>query len=153
MEKLNFLGCGPKIARVAIPFLTVAIVLTIVYPGIFTFGPVMKMPLLAAGILLLATGVISWAVTVRYLLLGLRSTRLITNGPFALCRNPLYATIMLLIVPGLSLVLNSWIILLTPFLAYSQFRRHIRTEYDEMEKFFGEAWREYAKKTPEIFPF
>jgi protein-S-isoprenylcysteine O-methyltransferase Ste14 len=153
MEKLNFLGCGPKIARVAIPFLVVAIVLTIVYPAIFTFGPVMKMPLLIAGILLLAAGVICWAITVRYLLIGLKSTKLITNGPYALCRNPLYATILLLVVPGLSLVLNSWIILLTPVLAYIQFRSHIKTEYNEMEKFFGEAWKEYAKKTPELFPF
>ncbi len=76
-----------------------------------------------------------------------------TRGPFALCLNPLYASIMLLVVPGVALAMNSWIILLTPLVAYTQFRAHIRQEYEEMEKFFGDAWRDYAAKTPEIFPF
>jgi len=50
MEKLTFLGIGPKIARVVIPFLIISIILSILFPGIFNFGKEMQEPFLIAGI-------------------------------------------------------------------------------------------------------
>jgi protein-S-isoprenylcysteine O-methyltransferase Ste14 len=60
---------------------------------------------------------------------------------------------ILMIVPGISLLLNSWLMLTTSLVAYTLFKINIRSEYREMEEFFGDAYREYRKKTPEFWPF
>jgi protein-S-isoprenylcysteine O-methyltransferase Ste14 len=106
-----------------------------------------------AGIVLLATGIILYGMTIRLLLKGLKNTKLVTAGPYRYCRNPLYATIILLIVPGVSLLLNSWLLLIVCVVANIRFRMVIRSEYAEMEKFFGDEWTQYCKRTPEFFPF
>jgi len=153
MEKLSALGIGPKIGRIAIPWLVIAIGLTLWLPGIFSFGPSLKQPFLIAGIVWLAVGLVFYILTVRSLLKGLRSNKLMTTGAFRYCQNPLYAVMILLILPGLALVLNSWIILPDCILAYIIFKKYIHTEYEEMERIFGDEYREYKKRTPEFFPF
>jgi protein-S-isoprenylcysteine O-methyltransferase Ste14 len=153
MEKLNTLGIGPKIGRVAITFFIIATVLTLLFPTVFTFGESARFPLMIAGIVLLALAVPLYAITVKLLLTGLKNTRLMTTGTYRICRNPLYAVMILLLLPGLALVLNSWPILLTSFIAYIIFKKTIRQEDEEMEKFFGEEYRQYKARTPEFFPW
>src|SRR5512133_527367 len=99
MEKLSPLGIGPKIGRIAIPYLAIAIGLTLWRPGIFSFGPSLKQPFLVAGIVWLAVGLVFYILTVRSLLKGLRSNKLMTTGAFRYCQNPLYAVMILLIIP------------------------------------------------------
>ncbi len=153
MNKLNALGIGPKIGMVAIPFLAAAITLTLIYPEIFSFGPGAKRPLLIAGIIVLVIGLICYGLTAKALLKGLKENKLMTSGPFHYCQNPLYAVMILLIIPAIALLLNSWIIIITGVIAYIIFKINIHTEYEEMEKYFGEEYREYREKTPEFFPF
>jgi protein-S-isoprenylcysteine O-methyltransferase Ste14 len=153
MEKLSFLGIGPKIARGALPFLAISICVTIIFPAIFTFGEAVRIPLMYIGIALLAIGLVFYASTVRQLLKGLKETRLMTTGAFCLCQNPLYASIILMIIPGLALLMNSWIILFTGIIGAILFKRNIASEYAELEKFFGEDYRKYRAQTPEFFPF
>jgi protein-S-isoprenylcysteine O-methyltransferase Ste14 len=59
----------------------------------------------------------------------------------------------LLIIPALSLILNSWLVLTSSLVGYILFKIFIRTEYNELEKFFGEEYRRYRDTTPEFFPF
>jgi protein-S-isoprenylcysteine O-methyltransferase Ste14 len=153
MEKLSFLGIGPKIALITFPFLVIAVILSIVYPNMFVFIYGADNTLLIAGILVLVTGFGFYLVTVRYLLLGLRNTRLITTGTYALCQNPLYAVFILLLIPGIALVMNSWLILTTALPAYGAFRLFIASEYKEMERVFGKPYLDYKQRTPEFFPF
>lgn len=153
MNKLNALGIGPKIGMVAIPFLATAITLTLICPEIFSFGPGAKRPLLIAGIIVLVIGLICYGLTAKALLKGLKENKLMTSGPFHYCQNPLYAVMILLIIPAIALLLNSWIIIITGVIAYIIFKINIHTEYEEMEKYFGEEYREYREKTPEFFPF
>lgn len=152
MEKLNFLGIGPKIGMVAIPFLAAAITLSVIYPQVFKFPSIPYVILLSAGIIFLAVGLVFYAFTVRHLLKGLKNTKLMTKGPYAMCKNPLYASMILLLLPGLALVMNSWLVLITSFLAYLMFKTQIKAEYQEMEKFFGEDWKAYHRETPELMP-
>jgi protein-S-isoprenylcysteine O-methyltransferase Ste14 len=152
MEKLNFLGIGPKIGMVAIPFLAAAIALSVIYPQVFKFPSIPYVILLSAGIIFLAVGLVFYAFTVRHLLKGLKNTKLMTKGPYGMCKNPLYASMILLLLPGLALVMNSWLVLITSFLAYLMFKTQIKAEYQEMEKFFGEDWKAYHRETPELMP-
>jgi protein-S-isoprenylcysteine O-methyltransferase Ste14 len=153
MAKLNFYGVGPKIGRIALPYLAVSIILTLLFPALFTFGAEAKKPLLIVGAILLISGLALYFATVKKLLDGLKNSKLVTSGTFRYCRNPLYAFLILMVIPGLGLMLNSWIILTTTIPGYIVFKVYIREEYREMESFFGETYREYSKKTPEFFPF
>jgi protein-S-isoprenylcysteine O-methyltransferase Ste14 len=153
MNKLSPLGIGPKIGIIAIPYVIIAILLTVFYPEIFSFGPVLKMPFRIAGFVILAIGLIFYIATAKALLTGLRHNKLMTTGPYKYSQNPLYAVMILLIIPGLALVLNSWIILTGCIVAYLIFKMKIHTEYEEMERIFGDEYLEYRKRTPEFFLF
>ena len=152
MKKLDFFGAGPKIGRIVLPWLATTIVLTLVIPSVFTFPAPAKPYLLISGGVILAAGLVSYAITVRSLLKGLKESRLVTTGLYGVCQNPLYAVILLLIIPGIALMMNSWIILTAPVVGYLAFRKYISQEYNEMTEVFGEDYRKYKEKTPEFFP-
>jgi protein-S-isoprenylcysteine O-methyltransferase Ste14 len=152
MEKLNFFGVGPKIGIILLPWLAVTIIISCIKKNLFSFTSGGGTILLIAGIILMAFGLIFYASTVRLLLKGLKETRLVTNGAFSLCQNPLYSSIILFIIPALSLLLNSWLILTTSITGYILFKLYIRNEYNELEKFFGENYLRYKNETPEFFP-
>ena len=153
MKKLNTLGIGPKIGMVALPWLTASILMSIFLKEYFYVGEKLDRPLFIIGIILLAFGVIFYGISGRLLLKGIKTTTLQTTGTYYLCRNPLYAGIILFIIPGISLMLHTWLILTTSIVAYIIFKIFIKSEYKEMEEFFGEAYQSYKKNTPEFLPF
>ncbi len=152
MEKLTFLGIGPKIGRVALPYLAAAITLNILYPPVFSFGEAVKLPFKVAGIVLLAISLVYYFSTLRMMIPGLRANRLITKGAYSICRNPLYSALILFFFPGLGLVCNSWIILTTSIVAYLVFRMAIHEEEEQLERIFGDEYRVYMKRTPRFIP-
>jgi protein-S-isoprenylcysteine O-methyltransferase Ste14 len=151
MGKLNFLGIGPKIAIVLLPWLGISIALS--NNNHFRFTAENAGTLHIAGIVLMAAGLIFYASTVRMLLKGLKETRLMTTGPYSLSQNPLYTSLVLVIVPALSLILNSWLVLTSSLVGYILMKIFIKSEYRELEKFFGEEYLKYKRETPEFFPF
>ena len=152
MNKLSFLGIGPKIAIVLLPWLAITITLTCIKHSSFSYVPEGDNILLIPGILLMVFGLGFYFSTVRLLLKGLRETRLVTNGAFSICQNPLYSSIILFILPALSLIMNSWLILTSSMIGYIMFKICIKKEYIELEHFFGEDYIKYKNKTPEFFP-
>jgi protein-S-isoprenylcysteine O-methyltransferase Ste14 len=96
---------------------------------------------------------ILYGFTVRLLLKGLKETRLVTTGTYRYCQNPLYAFLILLVIPGLGLIMNSWLILTTSVIGYIVFRKFINSEYKEMTEVFGDEYLQYKERTPEFFPF
>lgn len=152
MEKLTFLGAGPKIARGTLPYLAVAIAMTILFPSKLTFGQSLREPFMIAGIVLLAIGLVLYVATIKIMLPGIRNNKLVTNGTYRLCRNPLYMALLLFLIPGLGLLMNSWIILTASVLGYILFRRFIHEEEELMERIFGDEFRKYRDRTPGFFP-
>lgn len=153
MEKLNFFGAGPKIGRVTLPWLAVAIVLTLLKKETFALTTDSIEALRLAGYTTLVMGLLFYVITVRGLLKGLKETKLVTTGGFFFCQSPLYAALLLLIIPGIALLMNSWLMLTTSVVGYVMFKIHIKSEYAELEKIFGDAWLKYKNETPEFFPF
>ena len=153
MEKLNFLGIGPKIAVVMLPWLAATIVFSSIKDNLFVYTTGSRNFLFIAGTVLMVLGLIFYFSTVRMLLKGLKETKLMTQGAYSMCQNPLYSAIILFIIPALSFLLNSWLVLTTSIAGYILFKIFISTEYSELEKFFGEEYRKYKNETPEFFPF
>jgi protein-S-isoprenylcysteine O-methyltransferase Ste14 len=153
MNKLSFLGIGPKIAIVLLPWLAATIVLSRTMNNLSKYTIFHSDILLFAGITLLTGGLIFYFATVRMLLKGLKETILMTRGTYSLCQNPLYASLFLFIIPALSLILNSWLVITASVVGYILFKLFIKSEYRELEKFFGEDYLKYKNQTPEFFPF
>jgi protein-S-isoprenylcysteine O-methyltransferase Ste14 len=153
MEKLNFFGAGPKIGSITIPWLAITIVLTLIRKELFSFSAGSAATLRLAGFVVLGLGLVLYFITVRVLLKGLKETKLVTTGGFFLCQNPLYASLIVLIIPGIALIMNSWLVITASIIGYIMFKIHIRSEYSELERIFGESYKDYKNKTPEFFPF
>jgi protein-S-isoprenylcysteine O-methyltransferase Ste14 len=153
MKKLNFMGIGPKVGLVVLPWLAVAIFLSVKFRSSFTYFADARKILFFSGLVLIVIGSILYFLTIPYLMKGLKNTELITTGTFYLCCNPLYASIILFIIPGLSLLMNSWLILTTSVAGFILMKLFIKSEYEEMERFFGDNFKKYRLETPEFFPF
>jgi protein-S-isoprenylcysteine O-methyltransferase Ste14 len=77
----------------------------------------------------------------------IQATSLITDGFFRYSRNPMYLGFILVLV-GIGTIMGS----LTPWLVIPIFivlihARFIRIEEQMMQDTFGDAWREYTRKT------
>jgi protein-S-isoprenylcysteine O-methyltransferase Ste14 len=152
MEKLSFYGVGPKIGRITLPWLAVTIALAIILPSVFSFGETLRQPFQIAGIILLVFALVFYFSTLRLMLPGIRENRLITTGAYRLTRNPLYAAILLFLVPGLALLLNTWVILTTMIVGYFVFNKYIHEEEELLERLFGDEFRKYRDRTSRLFP-
>jgi len=75
-----------------------------------------------------------------------RQSKLITNGPFAYSRNPIYLGSFLLLI-GFSLSLRSAFFFL-PIIQMIYFNRKIKIEEKLLLKKFGKEYGEYKKRVP-----
>lgn len=153
MSKPNYLGVGPRIARVLLPWLAITVTLSLFFPGLFSFPATFQPWLLGIGLVWLLPGVVLYAISGKIMTRAVREGRLITSGPYRFSRNPLYAMVILNIIPGVGLMMNSWLVLTTAVAGYLAFKNCIRGEYDEMFATFGDPYLEYSRKTPEFFPW
>ena len=81
-----------------------------------------------------------------------RTSELMTGGPYRICRNPMLLGVFIFYT-GLVICLWSWQALVI-FIAYVAIMMvQVSREEKRLEKDFGEAYREYKKKTKKIIPF
>lgn len=74
------------------------------------------------------------------------AAHLVTSGPFAISRNPIYLGNVVLLT-GLGLLLrNPWMFLAALVCGYLTYRLAILREEAHLEHKFGKAWRNYRKK-------
>jgi hypothetical protein len=89
MNVRALVGSGDRIGLVTLPFLVVGVVLNIAFPAVFTVGDPPRW-LGVLSVLVLLVGVVNWGWCVYLLLTKVRRGELITNGPYAVVKHPLY---------------------------------------------------------------
>ena len=107
---------------------------------------------MALAIILLSLGIPLYIKTFKLLKAAYKKQELLTKGIFSVCRNPLFAVVIFLLLPGIILFFNSWILLTIPCFIYIMFKIFINREEYLMEKEFGQDYVEYRSKTSAIFP-
>ena len=74
------------------------------------------------------------------------TTQIVQHGPFALTRNPLYLQMVLICVGIAVMLMNVWILLLTPVCAWFLQRLAIVPEEAYLEQKFGETYLAYKRR-------
>ena len=80
-----------------------------------------------------------------------RNERLATGGLYAYFLNPMYTFQLLVTVPGLLLLFNSWLVMLAIVPAFIAFKVFAKEEERFLEEKFGDRYRDYQKKV--LFKF
>jgi protein-S-isoprenylcysteine O-methyltransferase Ste14 len=148
-ERPNRIPWPPLLLAVA---LVAAIALQAFYPLRFGRGEAGEI-LRGAGIvaLLAAIGLIALAVAelrkANTTVMAHRAAgHLVTSGPYALSRNPIYLGMAIALI-GLGLVTgNVWLILASFICGYAQQKLAIEREEAHLQHRFGKAWRDYRKR-------
>lgn len=125
-----------------------------VYPFPPALGTALGLGLLAVGLGSIVWGL--WTLTLRRAFARdvyrpRDDTRLVTEGPYAYVRNPLYIGVTASLL-GWSLVFLSTALALMALLYVPVAAFAIRWEERELEARFGEAYRHYRRRVPRIWP-
>ena len=143
-------GSGDRIGAFVLPFLLVGVVLNVVWPSIFSVGGPSD-ALRTVSIVLLVPGVVLWLWSVVLILTKVPKGELITGGPFALMRHPLYTSVALLVLPWVGFLLNTWLGVVIGAALYVGSRMYARGEEEALAKTFGAEWDQYRRTV--FFPW
>jgi protein-S-isoprenylcysteine O-methyltransferase Ste14 len=76
------------------------------------------------------------------------ATNLVTTGPFSVSRNPIYLGNTVMLLGAAAAFANLWFVALAPCAAFAVTHLAIRREERHMDRTFGAAWRDYARRVP-----
>jgi protein-S-isoprenylcysteine O-methyltransferase Ste14 len=139
------IGSGDRIDAVVLPFLVVGILLNLAFPEAFRVGgPPRWLTVVSA--VLLALGVVVWAWSLVLILTKVRAGELVTSGPYAVVRHPLYTGVALLVLPWLGFLFDSWLGAALGVALYAASRRYAPDEEAELADDFGAAWDAYRDR-------
>lgn len=151
-RRMTSFGVGPRIALFTLPYLALAIVLHVVWPGVFLMTDSFHPAFVAVGASLGVIGLALWAGGGRVIDRAFTEGRLLTTGAYAIVRNPMYSGFIVFLLPGISLALRSWILLSTAAVAYLIFRVLIRKEEEYLLGRFGQEFLDYRRRVTAIIP-
>lgn len=138
-------GSGDKIGLLTLPFLIVGVILNILNPSFFSVG---GPPTVITGlaIAILAIGVVDWIWSVALILTKVLRKELITSGPYAMVKHPLYTGVAVLVLPWIGVLFNSWLGFLIGFVLYVAARRFSVEEEAILSRTFGASWDDYRRR-------
>jgi protein-S-isoprenylcysteine O-methyltransferase Ste14 len=152
MEKrLSRWGIGPRTFGPSLLLAVTAWVATREWPEVFGI-PGLAPGIRIAGGILMGFGFLLWLAGVVTVMRAYKRDELMTSGPFALVRHPVYSAWITLIFPGLALWARSWLMLFVPLLGYAMFRMLIHREDEYLDRRFGQSYREYRARVNEMLP-
>ena len=141
----RLVGSGDRIMLLTLPFLVAGLILNILFPSFFSVGgPPTVLAVLS--ILVLIPGVIIWLWSVVLILTKVPKGELITTGPYALVKHPLYASVALLVLPWVGFLFNTWLGAMVGIVLYIAARRYAPEEEQALSRTFGAAWDKYCRK-------
>ena len=143
---MKITGVGPKLAILTLLYLAITIVIDILVNPLFKMTALHYTTLLVVGIILLIIGAVLIVISAKKLTRSFNSSVLMKDGLYKIFRNPIYAMYLIFIIPGVSLLLNSWLVLTTVIINYIFLEIFIKAEYKYLEEKFGEEYRDYLKQ-------
>ncbi|MGB7536921.1 MAG: isoprenylcysteine carboxylmethyltransferase family protein [Anaerolineales bacterium] len=145
MTLKRLVGSGDKIGLLASPFIIIGLGLNIWKPNWFSVGGPSDI-LKIISIIILIPGIISWAWSVYLILTKVSEKKLITTGPYALVKHPLYTGVAFLVLPWFGFLCNSWLGIIVGGTFYAGRIIFGPDEERKLSAEFGVEWDKYVKK-------
>jgi protein-S-isoprenylcysteine O-methyltransferase Ste14 len=142
MNLRRLIGSGDKIGLLLLPFLVGGVILNVAFPSFFAVGGP-STALRVASILVLIPGVVIWAWSVGLILTRVPRGELITTGPYAWVKHPLYTSVALLVLPWIGFLLNTWLGVVLGLVLYVGDRTFASEEEAALAETFGTRWQAY----------
>jgi proline iminopeptidase len=151
-DGMNLVGQGARIMLGTAPALVAAVLAHLYVPG-FSRLPIPGAVLAPVGVALIAAGVLLWGAAIVQLLAGFPRGKLVTSGAYGVVRNPIYASVALLVLPGVSLATATWVYLVPAALLCVAVEAFIGFEERDLLRVFGDEYRRYTAHVPRLVPF
>jgi len=142
MNLKKLIGSGDRIILLTLPFLVAGLVLNILHPSLFSVGGPPDV-LMVLSIIVLIPGIILWMWSVILILTKVPRQELITSGPYAWVKHPLYTSVALLVLPWIGFMLNTWLGALLGTVLYTASRMFSPEEESMLSVTFGPSWEAY----------
>jgi len=149
---MTLFGCGPRLALLCLPYIILSLTIMIRYPEFLDLRFLDLTLLKIIGVIWLGMGLIFWGYSAVYFIKYFKPGTLLTKGPFAICRNPIYSSIIVFIIPALGIIFHSGLTLSIALVLYIGFKISIHGETSVLRKIFGEEYDKYEKSVNEIIP-
>jgi protein-S-isoprenylcysteine O-methyltransferase Ste14 len=145
-QRMTIFGIGHKLALISFPYLLLTIGLHYWFAPFFTIRGIPAQLMTITGGILITIGLLINFSAAFAMMRAFADHRLLTGGWYACFKNPMYASFIFFTIPGLSLLLNSWLVWTGSIFLFLSLRRFIRVEESYLKTEFGEAYREYQQK-------
>jgi protein-S-isoprenylcysteine O-methyltransferase Ste14 len=144
MKLKVLVGAGDRVMGFTVPFIMVGVAANILWPSVFRLG--LGTTGMVVGLILLVIGVPLWLTSVAQVLINVPKGRLITRGPFAVMRHPLYTSVALLVLPGCGFLVDTWLGLALGAILYISSRIFSRQEEKILAGIFPAEYPRYCSK-------
>lgn len=151
-DAMTRFGVGPEFSLLSAGCLIVATGLRLAWPDLFRIDFVPYKLLVTIGVVLIAIGLPFYIMAVMTVMKAFDAGRLCTHSVFRCCRHPVYASWVVFLVPGIVLLMNSWVGLIVPVVMYVLLRLLVRREEAYLEQRFGDEYRAYRDRVPAVAP-
>src|SRR4029453_1726261 len=141
----KLVGSGDRIVAFTLPFAIVGLSLWGGDPPRFAIdgsSPAVR----AAALVLLGIGLVSWAWSATLILVKVPNEELITSGPFAVVKHPLYASVGLLVLPAAGNLLGTLLGAVIGVALYAGSRLFAPEEEQELQDAFEATWDAYRQR-------
>jgi protein-S-isoprenylcysteine O-methyltransferase Ste14 len=150
---MTLFGCGPKLALLCLSYIIISLIVIYMYPEFFDLRFLNSIYAKVTGLIWLGFGITFWIYSAVFSSKNFNPGELITRGPSGLCRNPIYSSIIVFIIPSLALIFHSGLTFSISLVLYIGFKISIHGETNVLRRIFGEEYEIYEKSVNEIFPF
>ena len=140
----KLVGSGDKIGLLVLPFLVGGVILNLVNPRPFEIGgPPWLLRVISIAVLI--PGIVIWAWSAILILTRVPRDELITGGPFAVVKHPLYTSVALMVLPWAGFLLNTWLGVVLGAVLYIGVRMFAPEEEAALSRGFGSRWDQYRR--------
>jgi protein-S-isoprenylcysteine O-methyltransferase Ste14 len=142
-KQMSLMGVGGKIALVLVIYLAIAITLDIVFAPLFRMTTTHYTTLLIIGIAAAVVGFSLNLVAAVSMIKARKNNTFATTGLYRVFKDPMYVLQIFITLPGIFLILNSWLALSAVIPAYIAYRIFVREEHKYLEETFGDEYKTY----------
>ena len=150
-NKMTFWGVGPKYTLFSGVYCILTVALSKYFDPFFTIHFVPYDVLVTIATILILIGIPFYIISLVTIKRAFAAGRLVTEKTFGMCRHPVYSAWIIFFVPGIMLLINTWIGLSASLVMYFLLLKLVQEEV-YLESVFGNEYLVYKKRVPAVLP-